>query len=130
MQLAKKNARHFNTLNHEGKLLIVATIVELGVAKLFYTIKQDGFEDSALNQSQNTGWEDFKEVVFPNEVGGDESVAAYEQEQMTDATGKYLLRSLYQSAAMTADAPVQLVSHEGHVYLFRQSLTGTLLVDP
>ncbi|MBL8171571.1 MAG: hypothetical protein JNJ50_25655 [Acidobacteria bacterium] len=129
MQLAKKNARHFNTLNHEGKLLIVATIVELGVAKLFYTIKQDGFEDSALNQSQNTGWEDFKEVVFPNEVGGDESVAAYEQEQMTDATGKYLLRSLYQSAAMTADAPVQLVSHEGHVYLFRQSLTGTLLVD-
>lgn len=129
MQLAKKNVRHFNTLNHEGKLLIVTTIVEQGVAKLFYTIKQDGFEDSALNQSQNTGWEDFKEVVFPNEVGGDTSVAAYEQEQMTDATGKYLLRSLYQSAAMTADAPVQLVSHEGHVYLFRQSLTGTLLVD-
>ncbi len=42
---------------------------------------------------------------------------------------QYLPRSRYDSANDTANAPVQLVSHAEHVYVFRHSTRGTLLVD-
>src|SRR5208283_2307440 len=76
-----------------------------------------------------TGWEEFKELPLPNDSVGDPSVAAKEQAELTDKDGNFLLRSVYNSAARTADAPVQLVSHDGYVYLFRQSTTNTLLAD-
>ncbi len=51
MLLAKNNTTHINTVTHEGKVLIVATVAEPGQpVKLFYTVKQDGFEDSALQE--------------------------------------------------------------------------------
>ncbi|MBK6430214.1 LamG-like jellyroll fold domain-containing protein [Candidatus Amarolinea dominans] len=121
--------KHINTVTHEGKVLIMATVVENGSATLRYTVKQDGFEDSALQNPNGSGWEAFKTLELPNDRLGDASVADKEQAELTDKQGKYLLRSIYDSAALTADAPVQLVSHDGHLYVFRQSTRGTLLVD-
>lgn len=129
MLLTQSNTKHINTLTHEGKVLIVASLIENGQTGLYYTVKQDGFEDSALQNPNGTGWEAFKKVELPNDSVGDPSVEEKEQAELTDKNGKYLLRSLYKSANLTADAPVQLVSHEGHVYFFRQSTRGTLLVD-
>ena len=129
MQLERPNVRHVSTLTHEGKVLLMGTVVENGSAKLYYTVKQDGFEDSALQQSNGSGWDAFKTLELPQDSVGDASVAAKEQAELTDKQGNYLLRSIYNSANLTADAPVQMVSHEGHLYVFRQSTRGTLLVD-
>ena len=129
MLLEKTNVKHVSTLTHEGKVLLMATVVENGSAKLYYTVKQDGFEDSALQQPNGSGWDAFKTLELPQDSVGDASVAAKEQAELTDKQGKYLLRSIYNSANLTADAPVQMVSHEGHLYVFRQSTRVTLLVD-
>lgn len=129
MILAKPNIKYINTVTHEGKVLIVASVVEAGGTKLVYTVKQDGFEDSALQNPTGSGWEDFKALSLPDDSVGDPSVAEKESQDWTDTSGNYLLRSVYKSADLTAPAPVQLVSHNGYVYLFRQSTRGTLLVD-
>jgi len=133
MQIQQENIKHLNTVTHEGKVLIVATVAEPGKpVKLVYTVKQDGFEDSALQNPGGNGWEAFKELPLPSDEKGDPSVAAKELAELTYKQGtddKYLLRSVYDSAQLTANAPVQLVSHDGYVYLFRQSKDGTLLAD-
>lgn len=129
MLLSQPNTRNIDALTHEGKVLIVATVYEQNTTKYYYTIKQDGFEDSALQNPYGTGWEDFKLIPLPNDTVGDPSVAEREQRELTDKDGKFILRSVYDSATMGAYAPVQLVSHDGHAYLFRQSSQGTLLVD-
>lgn len=130
MLLLRTDILHLSTLSHEGKALIVATVRQSGSenGKLYYTVKQDGFEDSALRDTAGTGWEGFKEVPFPNE-GDDASVVDREKQELTTQQGEYLLRSIYRSAELTAAAPVQLVSHDGHVFLFRASKSGTLLAD-
>ncbi len=129
MLLAKPNIKYINTVTHESKVLIVASVVEASGTKLIYTIKQDGFEDSALQNPNDSGWEDFKALELPDDSVGDPSVAEQESQNFTDTSGNYLIRSVYKSADLTAAAPVQLVSHNGYVYLFRQSTRGTLLVD-
>jgi hypothetical protein len=130
MLLELANARHVNTLSHEGKLLMVATVQDGTSFKLYYSVKQDGFEDSALQSPNGSGWETFKLLELPNE-NADSSVVEKEKSELTykgDST-KYLLCSEYKSATLSADALVQLVSQDGHVYIFRQSITGKLLVD-
>ena len=106
MLLKQPNTKHINSLTHEGKVLIVATVMEHGVengtAQLYYTVKQDGFEDSALQNPNGSGWESFKKVELPNDSVGDASVAAKEADELTDKNGNYLLRSIYKSAALTA----------------------------
>lgn len=129
MILAKPNVKYINTVTHEGKVLIVASVVEGNGTKLVYTVKQDGFEDSALQNPNSSGWEDFKALALPDDSVGDPSVAEQENQNFTDTSGNYLIRSVYKSADLTAAAPVQLVSHNDYVYLFRQSTRGTLLVD-
>ncbi len=129
MHLEKANVKHISTLTHDGKVVLMACVKEGDSAILYYTVKQDGFEDSALQNPNRSGWEAFKLLELPNDRVGDPSVAAKEQVELTDKQGKYLLRSIYASADLTADAPAQLVSHDGHLYVFRQSKRGTLLVD-
>lgn len=131
MLLELANTRHVNTLSHEGKLLMVVTVKDGEAVKLYYSVKQDGFEDSALQNPNSSGWEGFKLLELPNESTADQSVVKKETDELTykGDTTKYLLRSEYKSAGLTADAPVQLVSHDGHVYIFRQSTDGKLLVD-
>ena len=130
MLLEKANIKYISTLTHEGKVVLMATVVENDRARLYYTVKQDGFEDSALQNPNGSGWEAFKALELPDDRVGDASVEAKEQAELTDKQGKFLLRSIYNSAGLTAAAPVQLVSHDGHLYVFRQSTRGTLLVTP
>jgi len=129
MLLAKEKLQHINSIAHEGKVVVVATDTD---SKIWYTVKQDGFEDSYLNQKpeDRTGWEGWKLLELPNEKN-DESVIEKETEELThqNDTSIYLLRSLYKTHEQSASAPVQLVSGLGYLYIFRQSKTKTLLVD-
>ncbi|MEG4960080.1 MULTISPECIES: LamG domain-containing protein [unclassified Microcoleus] len=129
MLLAKEKVQHINSIAHEGKVVVVATDTD---SKIWYTVKQDGFEDSYLNQKpeERTGWEGWKLLELPNE-NDDGSVIEKEKEELThkDNDSIYLLRSLYKTHEQSAPAPVQLVSGLGYLYIFRQSKTNTLLVD-
>jgi hypothetical protein len=129
MYLTKEKLQHINTIAHEGKVVIVATDAD---GKIWYSVKQDGFEDSYLNTppDQRTGWENWQELEFPNEVD-DQSVIDQETAELTDManSSSFVLRSRYQTFDQTAVAPVQLISALGHVYVFRQSKSNTLLCD-
>ncbi len=127
--LKQDKLQHINSITHEGKVIVVATDSN---GKIFYTIKQDGFEDSYLNTppDQRTGWENWQTLELPNEPN-DQSVLDREKAELTyqQDTSKYILRSRYQTHTESAVAPVQLISALGHLYVFRQSKSNTLLVD-
>ena len=129
MYLTQEKLQHINTIAHEGKVVIIATDAD---GKIWYTIKQDGFEDSYLNTppDQRTGWENWQQLELPNE-NDDQSVIDQETAELTDAanTSSFVLRSRYKTFDQTAVAPVQLISASGHIYIFRQSKTNTLLCD-
>ena len=129
MYLQKEKLQQINTIAHEGKVVLVATDAD---GKIWYTIKQDGFEDSYLNTPAElrTGWEGWQQLELPNEAD-DQSVIDRETAEFTDATNTslFVLRSRYKTQTETAVAPVQLVSASGHIYIFRQSKTNTLLCD-
>lgn len=129
MLLAKEKLQHINSIAHEGKVVVVATDTD---GKIWYTVKQDCFEDSYLNQKpeDRTGWEGWKLLELPNEAD-DQSVVEQEKKELTDQAdnNNYLLRSRYKTQDQSAVAPVQLVSGLGHIYIFRQSKSNTLLVD-
>ncbi len=129
MFLAQKSTSFLNSVCHEGKVLMVATVPQGATTELYYTIKQDGFEQSALQDAKGAGWEGFRRLLLPSDGVGDASVLEREQTELADRDGKPMVRSIYQSTGLTANAPVQLVSHDGFVYLFRQSTRNTLLVD-
>ncbi|NEQ74388.1 MAG: hypothetical protein F6K23_15935 [Okeania sp. SIO2C9] len=139
MLLQQEKLAHINTIAHEGKVVVVGTDTD---GKIFYTVKQDGFEDSYLQtpEDQRTGWEDWQELVLPNEAKDDQSVIDKEKEELTHQkdTNKFILRSRYRTKDVSAAAPVQLISGMGHIYIFRQSKANadatkatpnTLLVD-
>lgn len=131
---------HVSSAPHDGKVVIVATADD---GSLWYSVKQDGFEDSYLAQDPalRTGWEAWQELELPGrrkdhegqwqDEKPDESVIAKERAELTvpDWGGAYVLRSRYKTFDQSSKNPVQLVSGLGHLYLFRQSLDGTLLVD-
>jgi Concanavalin A-like lectin/glucanases superfamily len=129
MYLQKEKLQHINTIAHEGKVVLVATDAD---GKIWYSVKQDGFEDSYLNTppDQRTGWESWQQLELPNE-NDDQSVIDQETAELTDVanTSSFVLRSRYKTFDQTAVAPVQLISASGHIYIFRQSKTNTLLCD-
>lgn len=129
MYLAKENLKHINTITHESKVVVFATD---GGGKVFYTVKQDGFEESYLNTPADlrTGWEGWQLLEFPDEED-DLSVTEKEKSELThqENTSKYFFRSIYRSKQLTAIAPIQAISALDHLYVFRQSTNGTLLVD-
>lgn len=125
---------HIGSLNHEGKVVIVATVVQKRDRQpdrvwLEYTVRQEGFEDNAVKPGNGQAWEAFRKLILPNDPIGDPSVSEREAQELALGRTGYLMRSLYDTAQLTADAPVQLISHEGHLYVFRQSLDNHLLVD-
>lgn len=127
MFLPKEKLEHISSITHEGKVIVFCSDAE---GKIYYTIKQDGFEDSYGN-TEVLGWENWQFLEFPNEVD-DLSVIEKEKEELTyseNGNTSYLLKSLYRSQNQTAIAPVQLISGLGHLYVFRQSKSNTLLVD-
>jgi hypothetical protein len=129
MYLTKDKLQHISTITHEGKVVVLATDSE---GKISYTVKQDGFEDSYLNTpaDQRTGWENWKTLEFADEAD-DQSVIEKEKAELTHQQNpsQYLLKSLYKTENITAVAPVQAISALGHIYVFRQSKSNTLLVD-
>lgn len=131
MLLTQEKLQHINTIAHEGKVVVFATDAD---GKIHYTIKQDGFEDSALNtpESERTGWEDWQELEFPNEAQDDQSVMDKETEKLThqDDPSQFILRSRYRTQDQSAVAPVQVVSGVGHLYVFRQSKADTTETTP
>jgi len=140
MTLFKENIRYINTVTHEGKVLIFATASD---GQIYYSVKQDGFENTAMGV-ESEGWEDFKKLELPegetfkhkNEEGQettvdyDPSVEKKERKECTCEGGReYVLRSRYNTAEGTAVAPVQLVSGMDHIYVFRPSKSGKVWVD-
>jgi hypothetical protein len=129
MLIKADKIQHLSTITHEGKVVVFATDAD---GRVTYSVKQDGFEDSYLNTppALRTGWESWKELEFPNEAD-DVSVIDKETAELTDQRNptQFILRSRYRTQGDTAVAPVQLVSAEGHIYVFRQSKANTLLVD-
>ena len=126
--VAQQKLQHINTIAHEGKVVVLTTDTD---GKIRYTVKQDGFEDSYLNtkEAERTGWEKWQELEFPKEEKDDQSVIDKEKAELTDQTGAFILKSRYRTDTETAVAPVQAISALGHIYIFRQSKSNTLLVD-
>jgi hypothetical protein len=126
--LAEQKLQHINTIAHEGKVVVLTTDTD---GKIRYTVKQDGFEDSYLNtpEAERTGWEKWQELEFPKEEKDDQSVIEKETAELTDQKGAFILKSRYRTDTETAVAPVQAISALGHIYIFRQSKSNTLLVD-
>ena len=119
----KQSIQFISCVTHEGKVVL------FGIApdeKIYYTVKQDGYEDT----HNSSGWENWKILEFPSE-NDDESVKEKEKKELTyqEEAERFILQSLYKTDDRSAAAPVQLVSALGHIYVFRQSTTNTLLVD-
>ncbi|HSK02066.1 MAG TPA: LamG-like jellyroll fold domain-containing protein, partial [Kofleriaceae bacterium] len=129
MKLTGQHINHINSIAHDGKVLVVGTAAD---GAIFYSVKRSGFEDSALAPGAAPfGFEEWKPLRL-GEALDDPSVTLDEQERLTDPGGTVLVRSVYgagDEATHSADAPVQLVSLLGHLYVFRQSPGGKLLVN-
>lgn len=122
--------QHIASVSHEGKVVIVGTTPE-GV--LYYSIRQSGFEDTVLKESNEAinGFEPWKQLSL-DAATNDDSVLAHEQKNLTDQDGKPLLKSRYGSEANTVKSAlgkVALVSAMGHLYVFRMSIDHYLLVN-
>lgn len=130
-----RKVHHVRMISHEGKLVVVG-IRSDGV--LVYTIRRDGFEDSADTDRILDTWENWQIVPLPKNAAfiDDESVHAYERHNNTlqnadgsvamDDTGeaRYLTRSRYGSDKLHDVAPISLVSGMGLIHIFRQSRTS------
>ncbi|HAS40471.1 MAG TPA: hypothetical protein DCS93_08330, partial [Microscillaceae bacterium] len=122
--------QHIASVSHEGKVAIIGTTND-GV--LYYSIRQSGFEDTVLKESNESinGFEPWKKLSLDAAVN-DDSVLAHEQKNLTDKDGKPLLKSRYGSNAKTVKSAlgkVEIVSAMGHLYVFRMSTDHCLLVN-
>ena len=129
MFINKNKTQHISSVTHESKVIVFVTDSDGNIS---YIVKQDGFEDSYLNTPVEirNGWEKWQNLEFPNETD-DVSVMEKEKAENTyqSDTAKFVLKSRYNTQNETAVAPVQLVSAQGCLYMFRQSKANTLLVD-
>ena len=121
---SNQSIMHINSITHEGKVVLLGTS---SAGKIYYTVKQDGYEN---NYNSETGWEDWRELEFPDEED-DSSVVGRENKELTYKSNpsNFIIRSLYKSKDKSVVAPVQIVSASGNLYVFRQSNSNTLLVD-
>ena len=91
MRLEGKQIDFISCVTHDGK------VVMLGLGKsgeLHYTIRQTGFEDSALNGDNDTGFEQWKKLSL-DLAHPDPSVLAHEQKQFNTENGQALITSRY-----------------------------------
>ncbi len=124
------NIIHIQSVAHEGKVVVVGTDTE---GYLFYTIRQSGFEDtvikSQISSEQLPGFEPWKSLILDNSVD-DSSVRFYQTANFSDKNGVPLVESIYEDAASrSAVAQVKMLSCLGHLYLFRVSAKGRLLMN-
>jgi competence ComEA-like helix-hairpin-helix protein len=116
-------------ISHDGKVVVVGTAPD-GV--LYYTVRQSGFENSALTDTVEQtlpGFENWKTVPL-GLATDDPSVRAHEMAELVDGDGNPITRSLYgEAATASAVGRVKLISGLGHLYLFRVSADHRLLLD-
>ena len=117
------------TVTHDGKVIVVGTNRD---GLLFYTIRQSGFEDSAVTptaQLSMPGFEQWKLVPL-GKAASDASVHAYESLNLVDKTGSPITRSVYAAAATRSlPARVKILSCLDHLYIFRISDNHRLLMS-
>jgi competence ComEA-like helix-hairpin-helix protein len=117
------------TVAHDGKVLVVATDTS---GQLRYTVRQSGFEDTAHDPSRHhdlKGFENWRAVPLSLSTD-DPSVRAHEAKALVTGSGQPLTRSLYdESVRHSVPARVKLLSALEHLYLFRVSPTGKLLLN-
>lgn len=133
MLLPIQQLRYVQSIAHEGKVVVFATVesqdTDLGTrapftfGKIYYTVRQDGFEDNN-DKTAMVGWKHWTLLPFIDEKP-DPSVADREAEN------RFLIRSLYtRTASIGSVGQVQAVSHNGHLYVFRVHRdNGHLLVN-
>lgn len=129
MLLTDKKINHINAITHDGKVLCFGTAAD---GTIWYTVQRSGFEDTALkNSAEPFGFEGWQALRLGEGIP-DASVTAAEQASLTDPQGHVLVRTVYGAlpeATNSINAPVQLVSALGYLYVFRQAPTGKLLVS-
>lgn len=106
-------------ITHDGKVIVVGSGQD-GVLR--YTVRQSGFENSALVPSDSTGLPGFEawKTVPLNRSTFDASVAAFERNNLVDNDGRPILRSVYgRAGAFSSVGRVKLLSGLDHLYLFR-----------
>ncbi len=124
MLLPIEKIKHVNSINHEGKIVIVVCDKD---GTLFYSVRQEGHEDN-YDKTALKGWEDWSLLPIPDQ-GADQSVLDNEKKEFSTNDGVKILRSVYQTKESTAVAPVQLISGLSHIYIFRQQKNGKIAVD-
>lgn len=127
MLLKKENhsLEHINSITHDGKVLVFALGSD---GTIFYTVRVDGFENQLDIQRQLKDWENWQVLPMPDGET-DASVLDFEEKNYTSDDGQIIMRSIYDPGKKSVNAPVQLISGLGYLYVFRQSEEGYLLVD-
>ena len=152
MLLPKSEIAHITSVRHEGKVVVLAVD---NSARVFYTIRRDGFEDAGETLDL-PDWENWQQVVFPGggrneDVTPDQSVLDREREDLlvrrpdpgvTEPSwvrnqrgiagdgDAFIYRARYDTHDQTAVAPIEAVSALGHLYIFRRSKDSALKVQP
>ena len=142
-ELQKIDHQHLSAAVHEGKV-ILAGITANGTIE--YRVRNDGYEnasavppviegDATAAWSDASRWSPWRPLPLPDGSDDDPSVHAHElrtsvrNDQPAGWPAMYLARSLYDTAAATAPVSARLVSAFGHLYTFRRSVFGGILVD-
>ncbi|WP_020567526.1 LamG-like jellyroll fold domain-containing protein [Neolewinella persica] len=133
MHLPIKKLSSVNSLTHEGKVIVFVTTESTGdhpqtgkpftFGKVYYTVRQDGFEDNT-DRTAMVGWKYWSLLPFIDEKP-DVSVREKERENNDLIRSRYL-----RSGSIGAVAQVQVVSLRETIYVFRiHRETGNVLVD-
>lgn len=129
MLLSGKTIQSVNTITHDGKVLCFGTDDQ---GYVYYSVKRSGFENAALAAGADPfGFEGWRRLSL-DRAQTDPSVTAWEAANLVSRVdGRVLLRSVYGSGddvQRTLGGPVQLVSALGHLFVFRQSTSGKILM--
>ncbi|WP_438031091.1 LamG-like jellyroll fold domain-containing protein [Sorangium sp. So ce233] len=129
MSFSGQSINHLSTVTHDGKVVCFGTDAS---GTIWYTVKRSGFEDAALQDGADPfGFEASKKLRLGESVT-DASVIAHEKENLAAEGGDVLVRTVYGASdevTRSADAPVQVVSALNHLFVFRQSPGGKILVS-
>ncbi|WP_437642419.1 LamG-like jellyroll fold domain-containing protein [Sorangium sp. So ce854] len=129
MSFSDQRINHLSTVTHDGKVVCFGTDPS---GTIWYTVKRSGFEDAALQAGADPfGFEAAKKLRLGESIT-DASVIAHEKESLAAEGGDVLVRTVYGASdevTRSADAPVQVVSALNHLFVFRQSSRGKILVS-
>jgi hypothetical protein len=136
MQIDRNNLQHITSVPHQGLVFLFGVD---GNRDIYYAVRRtpaaptepvdsdpaaDGEVVDPVAPVAASQWGEWVRLQLPAEQP-DASVIQREREEGTDVW----VRSQYNTADRTALAPIQVLSDGEHLFVFRQSLDNTLLVD-